>query len=79
VERDKDRKSHYQLMVAERNTHKYFDDFTPEPELKAEWMSSPPDGKFIDCKFDKNWETHLWEHGYAARVRKGGWRFARFR
>jgi hypothetical protein len=60
-------------------THKYFDDFSPEPELLKQWKTNPPDGKIIDCKFDKNWTTHIWENGYAGTIRKGGWRFLRFR
>jgi hypothetical protein len=66
-------------MVADRMSHKYFDDFTPEPELISSWRSNPPDGSIIDCKFDPEWETLLWEKGYAGTVRKGGWRFYKFR
>jgi hypothetical protein len=76
---DKERKAHYQLLIADRLLHKYFDDFTPEPELLKDWKQSPPDGKIIDCRFDKGWETLLWENGYAGTVRTGGWRFSRFR
>jgi hypothetical protein len=76
---DKERKAHYQLLIADQKTHKYFDDFSPEMELLREWKSSPPDGKIIDCIFDKEWETVLWENGYAGTVRKGGWKFVKFR
>lgn len=76
---DKERKAHYQLFIADRLSHKYFDDFTPEAELYKKWHSSPPDGKIVDCRFDGEWETILWENGYAGTVRKGGWRFCRFR
>jgi hypothetical protein len=76
---DKERKAHYQLLIGDRMTHKYFDDFTPEPELLKEWKNAPPDGRIIDCRFDKEWNTLLWENGYAGTVRKGGWRFCKFR
>lgn len=76
---DKDRKARYQILIADRQSHKYFDDFTPEPELLKEWKSSPPDGRIIDCRFDKDWDTIIFESGYAGATRKGGWRFCRFR
>ncbi|KAJ3318737.1 Dcp1p-Dcp2p decapping enzyme complex alpha subunit [Boothiomyces sp. JEL0866] len=76
---DKERKAHYQLFIADRQLHKYFDDFTPEAELLNEWKLNPPDGKVVDCRFDKDWETYLYENGYAGQRRKGGWRFCRFR
>jgi hypothetical protein len=66
-------------MIADRMSHKYFDDFTPEAELLQTWRTNPPDGIIIDCKFDQNWDTLLWEKGYAGTVRKGGWRFCRNR
>ncbi|KAJ3268921.1 Dcp1p-Dcp2p decapping enzyme complex alpha subunit [Terramyces sp. JEL0728] len=72
---DKERKAHYQLFIADRQLHKYFDDFTPEAELLHEWKMNPPDGKIVDCRFDKDWETYLYENGYAGQRRKGGWRF----
>ena len=74
-----ERKAHYQLHIADRQTHKFFDDFTPEPELLKEWRANPPDGKILDCVFDPNWETQQWENGYAMTIRKGGWKFVRFR
>lgn len=76
---DKERKARYQIHIADRQSHKYFDDFTPEQELLKEWRVSPPDGKIIDCRFDKEWETTIYESGYAGTTRKGGWRFCRFR
>ena len=76
---DKERKAHYQIFVGERQTHKYFDDFTPEQELLRSWRQSPPDGKIVDCVYDPEWVTQIWENGYAATSRKGGWKFVRFR
>ncbi|KAJ3334923.1 hypothetical protein HDU91_002447, partial [Kappamyces sp. JEL0680] len=62
-----------------RQSYKYFDDFTPEPELLKEWRPAPPDGKIIECRYDGEWDTLLWENGYAGSLRKGGWRFCKFR
>ena len=76
---DQNRKAHYQLLVCEGIAHKYFDDFTPTDELYNEWKGQNMDGKIIDCQYDKNHETYLWENGYATTSRMGGWKFVKFR
>ncbi|KAJ2995269.1 hypothetical protein HDV02_000924 [Globomyces sp. JEL0801] len=76
---DKDHKSRFQLWIADRQTHKYYDDFTPDTDLLKQWRLASPEGKIIDCRFDPLWETLLWENGYAGKTRKGGWRFCRYR
>jgi hypothetical protein len=78
---DQERKVHFQLQIVERQTiHKYFDDITLDPEIFKKWKADGiPDGKIMDCRFDPEWDTYLWEGGYAPKKRKGGWRFVRLR
>ncbi|KAH6564519.1 hypothetical protein BASA62_007856 [Batrachochytrium salamandrivorans] len=76
---DKERKPHYYLYINDRNTPKYFDDLSLQTRVAQAWKASPPDGKIIECSYDSNWKTLLWENGYAGGVRIGGWQFVRFR
>ncbi|CEJ01129.1 hypothetical protein RMCBS344292_15165 [Rhizopus microsporus] len=43
------------------------------------WKSHLPDGRIAEFRYDPDCEVTIVEQGYAPTVRKGGWRFVRFR
>ncbi|KAG1168626.1 hypothetical protein G6F70_009028 [Rhizopus microsporus] len=62
----KEHKPIYSIEVLSHGvTYKFYDHFQPEPALATE--------------YDPNCEVTIVEQGYAPTVRKGGWRFVRFR
>ncbi|KAL0095879.1 mRNA capping enzyme, catalytic domain-containing protein [Phycomyces blakesleeanus] len=76
----KEHKPMYALEVLSHGvTYKFYDHFQPEPALAAGWKNSLPDGRIGEFRFDSNWEVTIVEQGYAPKMRKGGWRFVRFR
>ncbi|CAO3678979.1 unnamed protein product [Rhizopus microsporus] len=76
----KEHKPIYSIEVLSHGvTYKFYDHFQPEPALATEWKSHLPDGRIAEFRYDPNCEVTIVEQGYAPTVRKGGWRFVRFR
>ncbi|CAO3686305.1 unnamed protein product [Rhizopus stolonifer] len=76
----KEHKPIYSVEVLSHGvTYKFYDHFQPEPALATEWKSHLPDGRIAEFRYDSEWEVTIVEQGYAPIVRKGGWRFVRFR
>ncbi|KAI9480373.1 MAG: mRNA capping enzyme, catalytic domain-containing protein [Benjaminiella poitrasii] len=76
----KEHKPIYTIEVLSNGvTYKFYDYFQPEPALATEWKNHLPDGRIAEFRYDPEWEVTIVEQGYAPTVRKGGWRFLRFR
>ncbi|KAG0946805.1 hypothetical protein G6F57_006460 [Rhizopus arrhizus] len=76
----KEHKPIYSIEVLSHGvTYKFYDHFQPEPALATEWKSHLPDGRIAEFRYDSECEVTIVEQGYAPVVRKGGWRFVRFR
>ncbi|KAI7889738.1 mRNA capping enzyme, catalytic domain-containing protein [Mucor mucedo] len=76
----KEHKPIYSIEVLSNGvTYKFYDHFQPEPALATQWKSQLPDGRIAEFRYDSDCEVTIIEQGYAPTVRKGGWRFVRFR
>ncbi|KAI7899675.1 mRNA capping enzyme, catalytic domain-containing protein [Cokeromyces recurvatus] len=76
----KEHKPIYTIEVLSNGvTYKFYDYFQPEPSLAAEWRNHLPDGRIAEFRYDPECEITIVEPGYAPTIRKGGWRFVRFR
>ncbi|RCH91664.1 Dcp1p-Dcp2p decapping enzyme complex alpha subunit [Rhizopus azygosporus] len=76
----KEHKPIYSIEVLSHGvTYKFYDHFQPEPALATKWKSHLPDGRIAEFRYDPDCEVTIVEQGYAPTVRKGGWRFVRFR
>ncbi|KAL1914485.1 uncharacterized protein VTP21DRAFT_8868 [Calcarisporiella thermophila] len=81
VQHTKERKPYYILQVAHNGNHKFYDHLQLEPEIAEKWRHSAtsPDGRVGEFWYDPKWPTTIIDPGYAPTIRKGGWRFLRFR
>ncbi|CAO3611848.1 unnamed protein product [Mucor hiemalis] len=76
----KEHKPIYSIEVLSNGvTYKFYDHFQPEPALATQWKSQLPDGRIAEFRYDSDCEVTIIEQGYAPTIRKGGWRFVRFR
>ncbi|KAL9539701.1 hypothetical protein MBANPS3_010118 [Mucor bainieri] len=76
----KEHKPIYSIEVLSNGvTYKFYDHFQPEPALATQWKNQLPDGRIAEFRYDPQCEVTIIEQGYAPTVRKGGWRFVRFR
>ncbi|CEP19019.1 hypothetical protein [Parasitella parasitica] len=76
----KEHKPIYSIEVLSNGvTYKFYDHFQPEPSLATQWKNQLPDGRIAEFRYDPQCEVTIIEQGYAPTVRKGGWRFVRFR
>ncbi|KAL1925302.1 uncharacterized protein VTP21DRAFT_185 [Calcarisporiella thermophila] len=76
----RDRKPIFTLHSANRGVHQFYDFFTPDPELAENWRTSSPDGRIGEFLYDPEWPTYVWnDPDSPPHIRKGGWRFTRYR
>ncbi|KAJ2962054.1 hypothetical protein NQZ79_g2762 [Umbelopsis isabellina] len=80
VKWSKEHKPIYSLeVVMQGKNFKFYDHLQLEQETALEWKKSVPDGRIGEFRYDPQWNVTIVEPGYAPTVRKGGWRFVKFR
>ncbi|KAG2186233.1 hypothetical protein INT43_002671 [Umbelopsis isabellina] len=84
VKWSKEHKPIYSLeVVMQGKNFKFYDHLQLEQETALDyltrWKKNVPDGLIGEFRYDPQWNVTIVEPGYAPTVRKGGWRFVKFR
>ena len=83
--RDSGRKDYELFVQAGGSREQHYSWLKPTAEEEAQWAAESPNGKIIECYFDRDWLTPVpvrlpsSHTDFAYNEQHGGWRFFRFR